>query len=173
MLESVDLDALAANARAAFAKDVVTADAQCVRIDFGEATVTFAGRADRPGGVACRAFVTTLEGFADPAQFIRDALDANFFWQGTGGATLSFQVETGSFYLTAWALAADVADPEALRRYVGHFLDTLVSWRLRARSQKGGVEALPDSARFDPPASDASDAGGLVTDLKAGMEVFQ
>jgi len=139
---------LAADARSAFGADAVETDRNTVSVDFGEAVVTLIVRDRMPYFTWVRARVTSLEAFEDVGPFCEEALRANLFWRGTGGATLSIDEEGRNLYLSEPVHSDLLVGAGPLADYLETFLATLADWRLRARSHLGGVAALPASGRF-------------------------
>jgi len=164
------LRTLAADARSAFGEDVVVQGRNAVSIDFGEAVVTLIVRDNMPYFTWLRSRVTSLDAFDDVGLFCEEALRANLFWRETGGATLSVDEEGANLFLSEPVHSDQLASPEALADYVRTFLDTLIDWRLRARSHRGGVAALPDSARFAPELEKETDQ---LTTPESEMEIFR
>jgi len=164
------LDRLAADARKAFGADVVVPGRSTVSIDFGEAVVTLIVRDNMPYFTWIRSRVTSLEAFKDVGDFCEEALRANLFWRETGGAILSIDEEGANLFLSEPIHSDMLASPEALADFVRTFLDTLVDWRLRARSHLGGVAALPDSARFSPEPEKEPDEPTIP---ESEMEIFR
>jgi len=174
---TIDMKALAADAAAAYGPDHVEADSQVVRINLDGTTVSFVAREVGSDGLFCRAFVSSTSRIEDIEGFCLSALEANFFWRETRGATLSFNSDATAIYLTERLLPSEIADAEALAHYVSGFVDTLVDWRLRVRSAQGGVEALPASADFSPQPDQDEVSGPEHDDAMAalglGLEVFR
>jgi len=174
---TIDVSALTADAVEAFGEEAVAGDGQVVRIDLGDTSLAFVARADGADALVCRAFVAGITRLDDPAAFCREALEANFFWSGTEGATLSVDADATALYLTERLSPDEIAGPEALGDYVRAFVETLSSWRLRVRSRQGGVDALPDSADFAVPEADRKPVPTEPEDMheaiRSGMEVFR
>lgn len=175
----VDLEKLAADAVAAFDAESVERDATTVRIDFDDATVSFVVREEGDACVLCRAFVSALTRVDDPAALCREALEANFFWRGTEGATLSVNPSATALYLTERLSPGEIDGPEALYAYVDRFVEQIVAWRLRVRSRQGGLEALPASADFtlspedEAVVAEAEGSEDVEAALSSGLEVFR
>jgi len=169
---------LAADAAAAFGEACVGVDDRTVRLAFEDVAVSLAVREEETRQIVCRSFVAGVTRVDDPAAFCREALEANFFWRGTNGATLSMDARATALYLTEFVAAADIDGPEALAAHLEGFVDTVVDWRLRVRSRQGGVDGLPQSADFSVPADELSEDGAEIgsrppADDLTGLEVFR
>ena len=97
--------------------------------------------------------------FADPAKkdaLVKDAMEANFFHRGTGGATFALNPGTGALTLVA-AKRLDGLDEEAFYAFVEKFVNTLAVWNGISGTGKAqddshaGQSAEPPEDR--PPAS--------------------
>lgn len=99
----------------------------------GEGDLSFTLFSDSPDGrdVYFRAKVAPLEGVADPGALCEEALQGNFFWQGTQGATLSLNDTEQALYLTDRRDATDLDEDEALRDFAEGFVQRVVLWRGR------------------------------------------
>lgn len=93
-----------------------------------------------------RSKVAALAGTADPGALCEDALQGNFFWQGTEGASLSLNDAEQALYLTDRRDAEDLDDDETLRAFCERFLHMVLLWRARRDDylsvEEGGKEAL-------------------------------
>jgi len=175
----IDIEKLAEDAVAAFGAESVERDATTVRIDLDDATVAFVVREEDDVGVLCRAFVSALTRVDDPAALCREALEANFFWRGTDGATLSVNPSATALYLTERLPPGEVDGPEALYASVDRFVEQIVAWRLRVRAHQGGLEALPASADFtlspedEAEVAEAEGSEDAEEAISNGLEVFR
>ncbi len=87
----------------------------------------------------------------NPGDLYRALLDANHLFEGTRGATLSRDPETGKIHLTRLAPLATL-DAEGFYTLVEDFLNTLALWR----------QALSDYRPVEEPAEGAGDIGGFM-----------
>jgi len=167
-MEVIDMSVLAETAAAVFGEEHVRKEGNTVSLVFDEATLSFVAREDGASCVLCRAFVTALTRMEDPASYCQQALESNFFWQGTGGACLSVNGDATALYLTDRVQADEIADADRLFACVQRFTKTLTDWRLRARTAQGGVAALPQSADFSLPEEEGAPADNAA-EQDAGM----
>ena len=88
--------------------------------------------------------------------FRKTVLEANYFFNGTGGATLSINPETGAYTLIA-AERLDRLAPESFFAFVEKFVNSLATWKAIALS----AEATSASSALGEPAAYEPDEGGL------------
>ena len=88
--------------------------------------------------------------------FRKTMLEANYFFNGTGGATFSINPETGAYTLIA-AERLDRLAPESFFAFVEKFVNTLATWKAIALS----AEASPTSSDSGESAAREPDDGGL------------
>ena len=88
--------------------------------------------------------------------FRKTMLEANYFFNGTGGATFSINPETGAYTLIA-AERLDRLAPESFFAFVEKFVNTLATWKAIALS----ADASPTSSDSGESASREPDDGGL------------
>lgn len=81
--------------------------------------------------------------------FRRILLESNYFFRGTGGATLSLNPETGAYTLVAseWL---DRLEPESFFAFVEKFVNSLVTWKAIAASAGMAGEEPPSSPDAEP-----------------------
>lgn len=93
--------------------------------------VTFAIKLENPEVVHCHAIIGSLKGLARRDLVLKQALEANFFWLGNAGSTVSLLADTGELMLGDRRDASYFADGQALADYLGAFVGTVRSWRMR------------------------------------------
>jgi len=96
---------------------------------------------------------------SEPDLLLEDALKANLFWKGTGGATLSVNPETGRLTLADRREADGFGDAAALAAHLEDFMATAHRWRRYV------ADCTPAASPTEPVAS-ASDA-----DWEVGVEI--
>lgn len=75
----------------------------------------------------------------DPAAIHVELLEANLFWQGTGGATLALQPETGAVLLVQ-ALPVAGLDAIGFETALQRFVDTAEAWEQRLQAPRAARE---------------------------------
>ena len=97
-----------------------------------------------PGGEVpacyCRAKVAELGARKCPGAFAEAALNGNFFWRGTEGATLSLNTAENAIYLTDRFDEGAFEDEKAFQAYIDGFVRTLFDWQERLDTYMTGKE---------------------------------
>lgn len=93
--------------------------------------VSFAPIPGDPDMALVRSRVLDLEGVARKGGLALAALEANFFWSGTNGGTLSAEGD-GALWLTERRPAEELAAPGGLEACVSDFAETISAWRERS-----------------------------------------
>lgn len=88
--------------------------------------------------------------------FRKTVLEANYFFNGTGGATLSINPETGAYTLIA-AERLDRLAPESFFAFVEKFVNSLATWKAIALS----AEASPVPSDSGEPSAREPGEDGL------------
>ncbi len=83
-----------------------------------------------PSEIIVRACVCTLEGMQQPDAFARAALEGNFFWEGTHGATLALSADN-ELFLTEQREMEELVTPEGLDACIQDFAEAVRDWRAR------------------------------------------
>ncbi len=103
-------------------------------VDVRGTTVTFIVPVDATDVVYARALIGSTDG-CDVAEFERAALEANFFWQGAHGATLS--VQGSDVFLTDRRPAVFFDEDEGgWEAYAETFADQILLWRERLEAHR-------------------------------------
>lgn len=85
---------------------------------------------DEPESVDLEAYVGSIAGVPDRATLMEDALEANFFWEGTRGGTLGFAEGDGDdLVLSDRRDVDDLAAEGAFGAWLGGFAKTVAEWR--------------------------------------------
>ena len=74
--------------------------------------------------------------------FRKTVLEANYFFNGTGGATFSINPETGAYTLIA-AERLDRLEPESFFAFVEKFVNSLATWKAIALSAEASSSDAP------------------------------
>lgn len=107
----------------------------------GDVRVTFTCREDAPDDVYCHTAVASMEGLEDEPVLLNDILEANFFWEGTAGATLGIDSETKKLVLTDRREASYFQDGEVFASWIGAFMENVLSWREYVANYRAGTAA--------------------------------
>jgi hypothetical protein len=101
----------------------------------GEELFLYANLGPLPGDEAAR------------TELLAELLDANYFWQGTGGGVLAASREEG-FVLFLMRSRVDALDVTGLRNMLENFANVAATWMARLG---GGEGAPPAGEQPDPP----------------------
>lgn len=93
--------------------------------------VTFVIRQENPEIVYCHAIIGSLGGLARRDLVLKQALEANFFWLGNAGSTVSLLADSDELMLGDRRDASYFADGQALADYLGAFVGAVRAWRMR------------------------------------------
>lgn len=105
----------------------------------GDVRVTLTCREENPDDVYCHCAIASLEGLEDEVPLLNDFLEANFFWEGTAGATLGIDAETKTLLLVDRREAAYFQDGEVFADWIGAFAENVRSWRDYVADYRAGV----------------------------------
>jgi hypothetical protein len=94
----------------------------------------------------------------EPASLYERLLAANFFWSGTGGATLSVQPEDGSVFLAVKA-PMRMLDQAAFEKLLEHFIDAAEHWRAEV---EGFASDVAMQANLNRPSEQPGSDGTMV-----------
>ena len=97
----------------------------------GDDVISFAAITGEPAMVIIRMRIAETEGVTRREALALAALAGNFFWSGTGGATLSLG-EDGALWLTERREAAELANAEGFAGCVASLHETATAWRERS-----------------------------------------
>ena len=100
-------------------------------VDFDGVKLVLFTSNDDSENIYFRAKVASLEGTDDPGRLCEEALQGNFFWSGTGGATLSLNREERALYLTDCLSADDLPDADAILAACRNLLRVVRDWQIR------------------------------------------
>ena len=100
-------------------------------LELGDVKMSFFSHDGLPNTAFCRAVVASLGEMKCPDGFAEEALAGNFFWSGTNGATLSYNEDENSFYLTDRFDDDAFSDDDAFEAYIAGFMRTVMDWRER------------------------------------------
>ena len=101
------------------------------RLVADEVPVVFVMKPENPEIVYCHAIIGSLRGLARRDVILKQALEANFFWLGNAGSTVSLLADSEELMLGDRRDASYFADDQALTDYLGAFVSTVRSWRMR------------------------------------------
>ena len=101
------------------------------RLVAGGVPVTFVIKPENPEIVYCHAIIGSLSGLARRDLILKQALEANFFWLGNAGSTVSLIDESDELMLGDRRDASYFADDQVLADYLGAFVGAVRSWRMR------------------------------------------
>lgn len=105
---------------------------QCFTLDAGAFRAEFFRAPGDPAGDVCvRAKVLDLGAVRRAGAFAVAAVQGNYFWGGTRGATLSLGSDN-ALWLTERREAAELADAESLEACLADFALTIDDWRERS-----------------------------------------
>ena len=93
--------------------------------------VTFVLKSENPEIVYCHAIIGSLKDLARRDLILKQALEANFFWIGNAGSTVSLLAESDELMLGDRRDASYFADDQTLVDYLGTFVGKIRSWRMR------------------------------------------
>jgi len=91
---------------------------------------------DDPHSVDCEAYVGSIAEVADKATLALDALEANFFWEGTRGGTLGLGSDDDDLVLSDRRDTDDLLGEGALGAWLAGVVQTVTDWRLNLTQQK-------------------------------------
>ncbi len=139
-----NIDRLAETAESAWPGAVERIGEEGFSLDAGGLKLLFYVRGGSDETGLCRAGIGSPAELADPGAFAEAALEGNFFWGGTGGATLSYCAADGGVHLTdSFATDALAGDPQAFASFADGMVRAAQDWRLRfSLYAKAGKEAL-------------------------------
>ena len=100
-------------------------------LDINGDTLSFFSPDGEAAASYCRAKVAELGARKCPGAFAEAALNGNFFWSGTEGATLSLNTTENSIYLTDRFDEGAFQSEAAFKDYINGFLRTLFDWQER------------------------------------------
>ncbi len=83
-----------------------------------------------PSDIYVRARVASLDGMRQAGAFARAALEGNFFWEGTHGATLALS-DDNMLSLTERRDVEELVAPEGLEACIQDFTQAVRDWRAR------------------------------------------
>ena len=125
------LQRLADMAVAIWTQQAVSTDDFGFVLEPGLATFSFFSPSENSDVAYCRVCLAQLGDMPCPPGFAEDALQGNFFWTGTNGATLSYNEAENAFYLTDRFDVKAFPSQEMFEDYVNNALRTLQDWRAR------------------------------------------
>lgn len=126
-----DFSDIRASAEARFGEACVLRDGNAFSLVLDGGTVSFAESSGNPAMTVVRARVTDLGAVARKGGLALAALEGNFFWSGTNGATLSVD-EDGALWLTERRPTEELAAPGGLESCLDEFVATIAAWRERS-----------------------------------------
>ena len=100
-------------------------------VDFDGVKLALFTSDNDPGDVYFRAKIASLEGTDNPGKLCEEALQGNFFWSGTGGATLSLNREERTLYLTDRLSAESLPDADAVLAACRDLMRIVRDWQRR------------------------------------------
>lgn len=100
-----------------------------VTLSVGGVALSFVCGDGEPGYVYCHAVVGSLEGLEHADRVLEDLLQANFFWRGTEGGTLSVLEETNEVMLADRRVASFFETAEDLLGYAKAMAACVADWR--------------------------------------------
>lgn len=101
------------------------------RLVVDEVPVTFVMKPENPEIVYCHAIIGSLKGLARRDLVLKQALEANFFWLGNAGSTISLLADSDELMLGDRRDAEYFSDDQVLADYLGAFVGAVRSWRMR------------------------------------------
>jgi len=126
-----NLEKLAAMAAQIWSPQTVIADEIGFILDLEDTPISFFAKNNMNDVAFCRSCVASLGEMKCPEGFAEAALEGNFFWSGTNGATLSYNEAENAFYLTDRFDSDAFEGADALEAYVVDFMRTVMDWRTR------------------------------------------
>ena len=94
------------------------------------------------GTAYCRALIGKFGDNECPGDFAEAALNANFFWRATEGATLSLNEQENAVYLTDRFDEGAFEDESAFTDYINTFLRNIYDWQLHIDDYINAKEAM-------------------------------
>lgn len=80
--------------------------------------------------IYCHAVVGSVADLAHPDRVLEDVLEANFFWSGTAGGTLSILPGTDSLLLADRRDGDYFDSAQTLKDYLSAFASKVIEWRV-------------------------------------------
>lgn len=129
---NADFDDIRQLAASRWPNECEVVDEHCFLLDAGAFRAEFFRAPGDPEGDVCvRAKVLEMEDVRRAGAFAVAAVQGNYFWGGTRGATLSVGRD-GALWLTERREAAELADAESLEECLSDFALTIDDWRERS-----------------------------------------
>lgn len=114
-----------------FGEAFVPRDGNAFSLVLDEGTFSFAEIPGDPAMTLVRTRALALTDVARKGGLALAALEGNFFWSGTNGATLSVG-EDGALWLTERRPTEELAVPGGLESCLDEFAETAAAWRERS-----------------------------------------